>query len=215
MNFAKRSFFLIFIIIILTTQFTCASVGNYAKNRGNDFLDVFKVKGGVGIGIEADVKMTDLLHVGLGGSLLANAGIYGRKVVSGFESNSNPPMPQLFPGFSANMIFSETKEITPFFITRAHLEINDDIFSDKRREFGDCTEREYCYLSPLISGDKLNYDTKDTPSLLRRFDIEAGATLGIVGGRVGFSPGELVDFILGIFTIDIAKDDEKMTKKDK
>lgn len=43
---------------------------------------------------------------------------------------------------------------------------------------------------------------------IHAFDIEAGVFAGIVGARVGFSPGEFVDFLLGWFGVDIAGDDE-------
>ena len=44
---------------------------------------------------------------------------------------------------------------------------------------------------------------------LRMFDISAFGFLGIGGVRIGVSPGELFDFILGFLTIDIAGDDDK------
>jgi hypothetical protein len=42
---------------------------------------------------------------------------------------------------------------------------------------------------------------------IHAFDIEAGISALFVGVRVGFSPGELLDFLLGWFGIDIAGDD--------
>ena len=42
------------------------------------------------------------------------------------------------------------------------------------------------------------------------FDIEASVYAGIVYARVGFSPGELVDFLLGWFGADIAGDDRRL-----
>ena len=44
------------------------------------------------------------------------------------------------------------------------------------------------------------------------FDIEAEVALGIYVSS-GFSPGETVDFILGFFGIDIAKDDTRLDPK--
>ena len=42
------------------------------------------------------------------------------------------------------------------------------------------------------------------------FDLEAGLFLGIIGCRVGFSPGQFADFLLGWFGLDIAGDDTKV-----
>jgi len=38
-------------------------------------------------------------------------------------------------------------------------------------------------------------------------NVEAGVFLGVVGVRVGVSPFQLIDFILGLATIDLADDD--------
>ena len=45
------------------------------------------------------------------------------------------------------------------------------------------------------------------------FDIEVGAALGL-WVDLGWSPGELVDFFLGILTIDIARDDHRIGSDD-
>jgi hypothetical protein len=42
------------------------------------------------------------------------------------------------------------------------------------------------------------------------FDIEVGVFALILGARAGFSPGELLDFILGWVGIDIAEDDREL-----
>ena len=41
------------------------------------------------------------------------------------------------------------------------------------------------------------------------WDIEAAAYAGLFAVRVGVSPGELVDFVLGWFGVDIARDDRR------
>ncbi len=52
-----------------------------------------------------------------------------------------------------------------------------------------------------LNGDKLS---DIPPSVYTQADISAGCCLG---GRLGFNPGELVDFILGFSTLDIYRDD--------
>lgn len=41
----------------------------------------------------------------------------------------------------------------------------------------------------------------------RRADVEAGVTAGVMHVRVGISPGHLLDWVLGLFTLDLAHDD--------
>lgn len=56
-----------FVISALGCQ---SSFDLYAKNRGNDFLDMFKAKVGVGIGLHADIEATDMAHLGAGASAI-------------------------------------------------------------------------------------------------------------------------------------------------
>ena len=46
------------------------------------------------------------------------------------------------------------------------------------------------------------------------FDVELGAYLLVINGKAGFSPGEALDFLLGLFTIDIAQDDWRPAEED-
>lgn len=43
--------------------------------------------------------------------------------------------------------------------------------------------------------------------------MEVGTTLGVIAIRAGINTMEIVDFILGCFGLDIAKDDPKKEKK--
>ena len=51
-------------------------------------------------------------------------------------------------------------------------------------------------------------DVADRFAQVHAFDIEVSAALFLYVD-VGYSPGETLDFLLGIFGIDIAKDDGK------
>jgi hypothetical protein len=199
-------------IILILTVIACTGCatpfGNYMKNRGNDLLDPFKIRAGIGLGLHADVEATELLHAGIGGSgIPIGAGMNGRYMHIGeqLELNCNLPV-TLFIKKEADMI--GTDPYNPWCFTHYHIEC------DWRGK----NEVTYCCLSPLLYGvDKygnaaLDY-TKQKDDIkkpvYRWLDAEAGATLGFINGRIGFSPGELLDFVLGIFTIDIAKDDAK------
>jgi len=46
---------------------------------------------------------------------------------------------------------------------------------------------------------------------VRRFDVWASVTVGVVSGRAGVHLGEAVDFLLGFLTIDLPHDDRTST----
>ena len=48
--------------------------------------------------------------------------------------------------------------------------------------------------------------TSPESDLWHAFDLEVSATI-LVGGRLGFSPGELVDFLAGLLGFDPIEDD--------
>jgi len=47
----------------------------------------------------------------------------------------------------------------------------------------------------------------------RKFDVWVSATAGIPSARVGVHPGEALDFVLGLLTIDFARDDRAPRRK--
>lgn len=49
--------------------------------------------------------------------------------------------------------------------------------------------------------------------VIHLFDIEVGVNLFIIGVDAGFSPGQLLDFLLGWFGIDIAEDDAPAARR--
>ncbi len=63
-------------------------------------------------------------------------------------------------------------------------------------------------LPPLLADEKIELaDYTHLGSRLHEFDIEAAALAGVLHVRIGFSPGEFLDFLLGIATVDLAGDD--------
>ena len=50
----------------------------YAEHRGRDFMDIFRVEGHLGPGLQVDLKATELLHFGVGSSRGVRSGFnYG------------------------------------------------------------------------------------------------------------------------------------------
>jgi hypothetical protein len=56
----------------------------------------------------------------------------------------------------------------------------------------------------IFTGEALHLNPR---AHLHAFDVEASVYLGIVWAKAGFSPGEMLDFLLGWFGIDIGGDD--------
>ena len=59
----------------------CSAVGGYLRDRGADAADVLKLQGSVGLGLAADAKLGDALHLGLGYADVRKVGFSGREGV--------------------------------------------------------------------------------------------------------------------------------------
>jgi hypothetical protein len=163
----------------------------YLRDRGRDLLDVFRIEGSVGVGLHVHVNATELAHVGAGSSRRYEGGIvYG-------EPGADRRVEDDFPlSYVYTLVDPETEALHTLRWGK------EDRYSPQHR----C----YWIMPGEIGRSAWQRD------LLHYFDIEVGVFVGIVGIQVGFSLGELVDFILGIFTFDIADDDgteKRMSKK--
>ena len=151
----------------------------YVQARGRDFLDIFRLEGHMGPGLQADTKLTDLVHLGLGSSRGARHGFnYG--VVE-----THQVMEHHFPVSMVNSIIEPDNE--------ALHTISWDLESTQHR----------CYI--LLPG--VIHESTQGVDALHFFDVELGLYVLFPGARIGLSPGELLDFILGIWTFDLAGDD--------
>lgn len=71
------------IAIVLAVAFSgvsCANPGAYWADRGLDFVDCFKVSGGLGMGLDVHARVTDYYSIGFGFADTVNAGFNGRKL---------------------------------------------------------------------------------------------------------------------------------------
>ena len=180
------------------------TVGNYLANRGRDLGECFLLQTGLGFGIGADLKVGGLVHAGvLGGTFFPGASfgwVYGDirprpyeihdqegdigfpiALVDGFLHQGGPGTHfcyGLLPG-----LLSWTGPPPPYPDLESTIPPGPWLWSEEadRRE--------------------------DRWARVHAFDIEISAYALIVGARVGFSPGEFVDFFLGWFGADIAGDD--------
>jgi hypothetical protein len=159
---------------------SCAA-GTYLGDRGRDFADIFTLTGSIGPEISADAKLTEAAHlaVGIGGHLEAG-------MIKG-EWGSAPVITLGLP-------------FAPF-IENGILH-GRYVFTETGGDWDDLEVQDECYIIHFLDVGATNPQR----AWVDRFDLELGVTIGI-GARVGFSPGQFVDFLGGCFGWDPAKDD--------
>lgn len=139
----------------------------WLSDRAGDLADVVVVEASAGLGLAADVKLTDLLHVGAGYAHARKVGLRGREAELLWDREVGLPL-SLVPWLGAARD-GEWWRV-------GHLHAN---------------------AAELWHGS----------SPWRLFDLEVGLFAGVLGLRLGLSPGELVDFLAGLIGFDPAGDD--------
>lgn len=167
----------------------------YLGNRTSDFGDVWRLNVETGaLGIEADVKVGELAHVGVGQKGFSR---YGTTYLLDQDSRDWAEI-----HLPLSLVYALTKE--PFALHYVYA------LGDTRSQFvwwwnpyQSAEDRCWLLLPPLTERGA------SRRTLLHSFDLEASFFAIVFGLEVGFSLGEFVDFLLGLFTIDIAGDDTK------
>lgn len=189
-------------VLVAATLSGCASTGGYWTDRGRDAADIFTVTGGLGLGAKVRVGpvATGLLFqsdtVGLRGGGTVQTDYDNFDIVllcSGLENFSQKPL-----DLDKVNLDSETK-------CWRGKEYRSDMgffFHVPREKYVDtCSTpgfREFFYHT------KWPYYTQ--------IDVVAAAIPSV---RFGFNPGELLDFLLGFTTLDIADDDTAAQQREK
>ncbi len=168
----------------------------YARDRGRDALDVFRLEVGYGIGLEVDARATDLAAVGLGGSYTKRVGLRDGSFGVGQELALGLPVAPFLWGAA-----SENGTDLP--LPPAHLAARVSLRDLTWPRPVGRSQAEGSLLFPFPLGA-----TSPARPLLRRADLEVAATAVVVSVRAGFSPGELLDLIAGLFGLDPAGDDD-------
>lgn len=183
--FLFRAAFLIALPVALSLWCACATAGAYFKDRGNDFLDVFTVGVEVPVfGAQATVGPLD-------------AGLYSPLTFG------NSGLSNLFPlkdeGVGAGLRGGKAG----YYSFEGHtliLGVQREL--DVEKSGVDVSSRAR---SQMKSWQIRPFDVKSLPPYAwTRIEAAGGCCLG---ARLGFNPGEFVDFALGIFTVDIYGDD--------
>ncbi len=202
------------LLALLTLSAGCqTTIGNYLGNRAQDLSDCFLIETGVGIGLGVDVKAGGLVHANLFMNVwMGRLGwVYGdHGVVGKFEIEFGIPAAIPSSGF-LHMSSLGTRAGKVWHSCYALLP---GLWSWEGRAG---QKKSWIWASRVPSGvdvaDSVASRARDRGDRARRwsrvhaFDFEVGVHALLVGARVGFSPGEFLDFILGWFGVDIACDD--------
>jgi len=224
----KKAAIVVGLFFLLALGSGCAQFGSYMKDRGNDFLDCFKLQAGLGLIADAEARATDLFSAGAGLAGGTRWGIDGRHIV-GFGERMGLDLHVGFPfapiGF---WIFQRSREdednesngIGRYFYTDYNIkEGGSECIIVPPETWSRRTSKSILFLDMTIferyrepeewpvneEGLKTFYIEKER-KLIDAFEFEVGATLGI-SARVGFSLGQFLDFITGWFGVDLAGDD--------
>lgn len=202
---------------LLLPLLLCLASCRYLGNRGADFLDQFRGAVGVGSTIGVRVQAVGAIDTGL------MVGVKPRAAAIGWR-------------YGTPLFFSEKDHLTDADQAEVFRATSIDglNFADATYRsawtsaallpglftWTDATPRDYAWLVPERGDDFKDRSwlwsrgTRKTNRYARihAFDIEGEvALLGYLD--VGWSPGEFVDFLLGFFFIDIAKDDHRRPKE--
>jgi len=203
----------------------CANFQDYIKDRGLDLVDIFTLKAGSGLGISTGVNIFGLLGAYTGVSKTVRAGVEGRHFVKDEHSVLGPPFYTLLvPVVSIARADYKRYDNIPLGIVSIFLSIiypgdekihrNPDKitpFIDSIAEFSTADFELWLYKVGAFFG--LNEPVEDPLSAgWRDYDFRVSICF-FIEFEVGFSPVELLDFLLGIFTIDIMGDDVEVERK--
>ena len=211
-------------VTLLVATVGCAPIGGYLGARAMDLADCVKGNVGVGIGLTADVHLTDFMAPGLGiVSYTANAG-YDDRNVNGVWLESIVINTPRFAFETVARDYEETPsdENLEGGVLISQLALRSLLLPNERwiRENGELTVEYYTLFN--IGGLGRDFRATALTGLLQRpgerpktpektiWDeafFEAGATLGVVEARAGINPLQFLDFLAGIFGFDPADDD--------
>lgn len=176
-------------MVLAVALAACFNGCSYLHDRLNDLLDPFRVDVGFGPGLYADVRATDFMAVGAGGQTLETAGIHGRFIGTGKRGQVG------LPGLAMVGEIRGT-EMAPL--------LGDTSEFDEQR---DVVPGQVLIVFPAMHAGRTG--TSDWWRAHRGVHVaDVGASVTVfVGVSLGFSPGEVLDLLLGFVGVDLAGDD--------
>ena len=197
-------------LALLTLSAGCqTTIGSYFGNRARDFGECFALHAGFGAGLGVDVEAAGVLHVAVGGAMFL------RPFTLGWGYGYAYPHGSLHD-YSGSETAMGSFSGFPFLVPSPH---GLPMWSEYPH-MSHMTPHDYhgCYfILPAVTDWFIPGNVGDTYrerpgraivwARIHSFDIEASFMALFIGARVGFSPGEFLDFLLGWVGIDIAEDD--------
>ena len=171
------------LLLVLVPATGCA----YSRDRFNDFTDMWRGEAKVGMGLQVDVQVGELVHLGIGSSHQYSYGFVYGEFDSGYRYEDH------FPVSIINTFADPDRPQVHSF----EMEMEDGI------------AQHSCYT--LFPGENHGGDLRRSD--IHYFDLEVNFLALIVGFQFGFSFGECLDFMLGWFGIDIADDDNPVERE--
>jgi hypothetical protein len=166
-------------------------VGGYLADRAGDIIDIVALDVGIGGWLGARVHVGQLAHLGLGYEDADRYGWhYGEWLDGRPESHFYPP--------------------ASFIDTGGHDTVIPPLHHGARKvppsEMHEPAPGHACwFLFPFLCDQDLKEPASE--GILWGLDVEASVQAPGIGIRVGVSPGEALDFVAGIFGLDLAGDD--------
>ena len=192
------------------------ALGSYLANRARDLGECVQIQTGLCLGLGGGVRAAGIAHAGIGGGFWTGRYALGWDYGFGhaFGAATGPADEfafELYPPEPAGLPISHGVAF-PFF---SHVETRLPARGDTGSGSGHTC---FLLLPGLLSfGDGgATWETEPASSTtwarVHAFDVGASVYAGVVFVSAGFSPGELLDFVLGWFGLDIAGDDRALNR---
>ncbi len=208
-----RNIFFLFLMASLLFSSGCAA--QYRQSIKDDFRDTFKIYAGVGIGIHADVKVTNLFHPGIGwGGYWMNVGLRDRYSSIAFPSIEAA----LFPLGFANVGEKDSYLSDTLRMGNGRILIRDTPHQEYFVSGGlfdlEGLQAFEAYGAQKISQQTSMFKSRGEPVYTEQpFGIELGFGLLFVNFRVGFDPVEFFDLMTTCFGWDMLQDNKSIEEE--
>ena len=178
---ARRAWQVAYVLLLCTAPGCGLTTAAGWQDRGRDLGECFTLTVAAGPEISADVKLTEALHLAVGGGVHGEAGlIHGAWGSAAVATLGLPVAPFLEDGILYGRY----------------------LFTEASGGWSDAQVQDECYAIHLAGWAPTN----PSRPWIDRFDLEVGVTV-LLGVRAGFSPGQFVDLLAGCFGGDPAGDD--------
>ncbi len=187
------------------------------RSRGADLGDALRLRLGAGIGLYGEVEATSWIHPAIG---FADASLTPRYTL-GWDPRPGQPAGMLRTAAFPTLLVASSFYTEPWGPSRSN-----DTPAPLRGFLGACilmgnhyVEGESCSLlrlhdkipNPVLSPAPSLAALTDNEQRSRNSWLAISGTLGVVTFDVGINPLELIDALLGCFSIDLLEDDESTT----